>query len=262
MHKYVIYLHTCRVDHLFKTLTSLNIVWMLMVCVCLVSSPVQDPPLPPIAETHQEVTGVSRVELLEIVRKQFGGGVPMDGRYWCELLDLFCVRGWGGSRHFDDALYFVPQSQPQPQSQSQPQGESAPFFTRPWGPNLSAVLGGEDGLWSSVDWRASFFLNLVCHTAFTLTVATATRAELDRHRLDPRTPINAMHKMTKRVYASPCRQRIDGKREGGSSDEGGAIDIYFATDEADDTFEQVVSSLSPQCCPPSPTHTAPPCCRA
>eukprot|EP00897_Mesotaenium_endlicherianum_P000579 jgi/Mesen1/10521/ME000083S10029 len=224
---------------------------------------------------------VSRCDLLDIVRKHSDslprpGGPPiskdenpMDDRYWREMLDMFFVRGWAGTgdtgrqtNHdalFDDMLFFVrlESAPPSPGSvlspstgtgvgvsgEDVPNEKTKPFFVRKWSNDLKKVIGESA---QSVDWRKSFYLNLICHTSFSLTVAVCSRQVLDEHRKAKKTVI-PVSKFTKRVYATPSKARIDGDASKTRDTVASYPDICFAIDDYDDPFNPVDLSDADHC---------------
>ncbi|CAI7924146.1 unnamed protein product [Closterium sp. NIES-53] len=91
-----------------------------------------------------------------------------------------------------------------------------------------------------VDWRRSFYLNLICHTEFTLTVAICSRQDLEAHRRSSKAPVHPISKVTKRVFASPSKARIDVDTSKAQETLPSFPEICFAVDDYDNTFEAVV----------------------
>lgn len=219
------------------------------------------------------VSPVSRKELLDIVRKhsdalprpgtqqspeQLYGGF-MDDRYWREMLDLFFIRGWGAltassekqksDALFDDMLFFVRLVHQDknglvrsPSSSGSEIGK--PYFVRRWSRDLNAVVGETA---ADVDWRQSYYLNLICHTAYTLTVAVCSRQALEFHRKTNGPPVTPIRKVTKQVYASPSRARIDMDASKAFETVPSYPDICFAIDDFENAFEAVVLSDADHC---------------
>lgn len=215
---------------------------------------------------------VSRRELLDIVRKHsdsltrsssrpdFNSGL-MEPRYWREMLDLFFIKGWGlGERSvqfnhnalFDDMLFFV---RIQNQEEGSEQGEidnngspilgRKPVFVRHWAHNLGRVVGETT---AEVDWRRSFFLNLICHTVYTLTVAVCSREALENHKKSKKgLPVAPIKKITKRVYASPSKARVDCDAPKGKVMASSYPDICFSVDNYEDALESVELNDSDHC---------------
>ncbi|GJP59125.1 hypothetical protein CLOP_g8326 [Closterium sp. NIES-67] len=156
-----------------------------------------------------------------------------------------------GDALFDDMLFFVRQEKStfgqilnfigSLMQADGPQNEEAekakPFFVRRWGPDLARVVGESA---DEVDWRRSFYLNLICHTEFTLTVAICSRQDLEAHRRSSKAPVHPISKVTKRVFASPSKARIDIDTSKAQETLPSFPDICFAVDDYDNTFEAVV----------------------
>ncbi|GAQ90594.1 hypothetical protein KFL_006590070 [Klebsormidium nitens] len=229
----------------------------------------------------------SRRTLLDDVRKHSDSllhpalatkAVQADGeseggsKYWKDLVDTFFVRGAAkGSKAQDDMLFFVRKhsvmledrmqladelGQLTPSGVQGP-GRLAPFFVKRWQPDLSSVLGkgsskGGPNSESNqrefvVDWRRTFYLNLIAHTTFALTVAVCSRKALELHRKAGGAPVTPLYKVTKTVYASPSRARIDMDTSKASQTTPAYPDICFAVDDYDDTFDSVVISDPDHC---------------
>ncbi|CAI5466668.1 unnamed protein product [Closterium sp. Yama58-4] len=153
---------------------------------------------------------MSRKDILEIVRKHSGAlvrpaasrdgagaeaaqtALMMDRQYWREMADLFFVRGvqlrgdaiQDGS--FRDVVFFVRDESPAATPRQadgvgegakgvsgRGEGEEAverrrPYFARRRQSSLGEILGGSG---ESIDWRRTFYLNLICHTDYSLTIA-------------------------------------------------------------------------------------------
>ncbi|CAI7922324.1 unnamed protein product, partial [Closterium sp. NIES-54] len=152
---------------------------------------------------------------------------------------------------FDDMLFFVRQEKStfghilnfigslmQAEGPPTEEAEKAkPFFVRRWGPDLAKVVGESA---DEVDWRRSFYLNLICHTEFTLTVAICSRQDLEAHRRSSKAPVHPISKVTKRVFASPSKARIDVDTSKAQETLPSFPEICFAVDDYDNTFEAVV----------------------
>eukprot|EP00850_Spirogloea_muscicola_P013084 SM000087S23366 [mRNA] locus=s87:351869:356688:+ [translate_table: standard] len=181
----------------------------------------------------------------------------MDERYWQEMVDMFFLRADAADRdtHFDDMLFFVRrtpravdfQQSLKPLKIDGGGGSKSPwkpFFVRRRLPDLMKVMGG---VATEVDWQLSYYLNLIAHTAYTLTVAVCSRAALDRHRKTKGAPVTPMFKVTKRVYASPSRARIDMEAAKALETVPAYPDICFAVDDYDNAFDSVVLSDPDHC---------------
>lgn len=98
-----------------------------------------------------------------------------------------------------------------------------------------------------VDWRRSFYLNLIAHTSFTVTVAICSHEVLRNHQSGQDTPLSPIYKVVKTVYASPSRVNfhLDSKKEVETTP--AYPDICFAVDDFDSTFDAVVLSSTDHC---------------
>lgn len=203
-------------------------------------------------------TAPSRAELLNIVRKHPSSigqlsyeDAEVDPQFWCELLDLFFVRGLadrGEEKSDDDLVFFVRLQSLQygdsyPSESDDASGE--PFFVRRWAPDLVKVIGSSTG---QVDWQRSFFLNLICHTEFSLTVAICSREGLQNRDKSTNVPVAPVYKVTKRVYASPSRANFQSDFRSKAVETVPAYpNICFVVDDYDNTFEDVILTDPDHC---------------
>lgn len=118
------------------------------------------------------------------------------------------------------------------------------YFVRRWAPKLDDLLGKN---LSEVDWRRSFYLNMIAHTAFSVTVAICSHQVLRNHQAGTDTPLSPIYKVVKTVYASPSRVnfQLDSKKE--VETKPAYPDICFAVDDFDSTFDAVVLSDTDHC---------------
>ncbi|PPS03324.1 hypothetical protein GOBAR_AA17347 [Gossypium barbadense] len=179
----------------------------------------------------------SRFELLSVVRKhsnllgkttvdeEDATDVEMDGKFWHDVFDLYFVRGKESrGRQDDDLIFFVRKWKGHCFNESE---ESvAPYFVRRWAPELDKLVG--DSL-SVVDWRRSFYLNMIAHTSHNV---------LRNHQVGQDTPLSAIYKVVKTVYASPSRE---------VETTPAYPDICFAIDDFDSTFDAVVLTETDHC---------------
>uniref|UniRef100_A0A1D1YG87 Uncharacterized protein KIAA0930 n=1 Tax=Anthurium amnicola TaxID=1678845 RepID=A0A1D1YG87_9ARAE len=192
----------------------------------------------------------SRHELLTMVRQhsQFlregmvdeddASDVDMDARFWHEMLDLYFIRGREskGSEE-DDLIFFVRDMSLHGYGFNDNVESVPPLFVRRWAAQLEKVAGENS---AEVDWRRSFYLNLIAHTSFTVTVAICSIQDLQRHQHGADTPLSPVYKVVKTVYASPSRVnfQVDFKKEAETIP--AYPNICFAIDDFDDTFDAVV----------------------
>lgn len=196
----------------------------------------------------------SRYELLSMVKKhsnligktvveeQDAADVEMDMRFWHDVFDLYFVRGKESrGRQDDDLVFFVRKLG----SGSYNDSETVdPYFVRRWAPELSNLV---DETSVDVDWRRSFYLNLIAHTSFSVTVAICSHQVLQKHQVAQDAPLSPIYKVVKTVYASPSRVnfQLDSKKEVETSP--AYPDICFAIDDFDSTFDAVVLSEKDHC---------------
>ncbi|GMJ15271.1 hypothetical protein like AT1G59520 [Hibiscus trionum] len=204
-------------------------------------------------QTREETP--SRFELLSVVRQhsnllgkttvdeQDAPDVEMDGKFWHDVFDLYFVRGKESrGRQDDDLIFFVRKWKGHGFNDSD---ESvAPYFVRRWAPELDKLVG--DSL-SVVDWRRSFYLNMIAHTSYSVTVAICSHDVLKKHQVGQDTPLSAIYKVVKTVYASPSRINfhLDSKKEVETTP--AYPDICFAIDDFDSTFDAVVLTDTDHC---------------
>ncbi|KAI5058591.1 hypothetical protein GOP47_0026761 [Adiantum capillus-veneris] len=199
----------------------------------------------PLSATFSQETP-SRHELLTIVRKHStflknfavsdtskGSENSLDMRFWRELVDMFFVRGMITlkSPQDDDLVFFVCHKSLK-EHISKP-----PYFVRRWASQLEKVIGDNA---KEVDWHRSFYLNLIAHTSYTLTVAICRREALQNRQKDTRTTISPIYQVSKTVYASPSRVNFQTDMSKGFETVPAYPDIYFMVDDYDDTFEEVI----------------------
>ncbi|XP_034898789.1 uncharacterized protein [Populus alba] len=157
----------------------------------------------------------SRFELLSMVKKhsnllgkttveeEDAADVEMDSRFWHDVLDLYFIRGKESRRKQDDDLvFFVRKRSTQGYGFNDSVESAAPYFVRRWAPKLDNLVGESS---AEVDWRRSFYLNLIAHTSYTVTVAICSQQVLRNHQAGQDTELSPIYKVVKTVYASPSR---------------------------------------------------------
>lgn len=199
----------------------------------------------------------SRSELLSMVKRnskllgktvleeEESSDVEMDPRFWHDVLDLYFFRGTESRRRQDDDLVFlVRKLGTQGNGSNDDKEDVSPYFVRRWAPKLDNVVGESS---VDVDWRRSFYLNLIAHTSFTVTVAICSHQELLTRQAAKDTPLSPIYKVVKTVYASPSRVNfhLDSKKE--VETEPAYPDICFAVDDFDSTFDAVVLTETDHC---------------
>ncbi|TYI82537.1 hypothetical protein E1A91_D05G227800v1 [Gossypium mustelinum] len=155
-----------------------------------------------------------------VVEEEDASDVEMDGQFWHDVFDLYFVRGKESKRRQDDDLL---------------------FFVRKW---LDKLVGES---FSEVDWRRSFYLNMIAHTSYSVTVAICSQQVLRNRQVGQDTPLSSIYKIVKTVYASPSRVNfhLDSKKEVETTP--AYPDICFAIDDFDSTFDAVVLTDTDLC---------------
>ncbi|RDY03135.1 hypothetical protein CR513_13320 [Mucuna pruriens] len=179
----------------------------------------------------------SRCELLSVVKKhsnligktvveeQDASDIEMDMKFWHDVFDLYFVCGKESRGRQDDDLVFFVRKLGSHGSGSDNKTESVdPYFVRRWAPKLSDLI---DETSVDVDWRRSFYLNLIAHTSFSVTVAICSHQVLVNHRTGQDTPLSPIYKEVETTPAYP--------------------DICFAIDDFDSTFDAVVLTEKDHC---------------
>eukprot|EP01018_Ginkgo_biloba_P039993 Gb_20533 [translate_table: standard] len=200
----------------------------------------------------------SRDELLSIVRKHSTllgqsvvdekdvGNDELDMRFWREMLNMFFIQGMSESksRQDDDLIFFVRYMSLHHGFGFNDRLGGQPYFVRRWAPKLDKVIGEND---LEVDWRCSFYLNLIAHTSFTMTVAICSIQALESHQKVAGSPLTPIYKVTKTVYASPSRVNFQLDSKKAVETIPAYPDICFSVDDFDDTFDAVVLTERDHC---------------
>nr|GMD84947.1 putative CW7 [Ipomoea batatas] len=138
-----------------------------------------------------------------IVEEEDSSDVEMDPEFWHEVLDLYFVRGKESrGRQEDDLIFFVRKMSFQGYEPNGNSEDNSPYFVRRWSPKLDDLLG-ENSV--GVDWRRSYYLNLIAHTTFSVTVAICSHEVLKTYQTGKDKPLSPIYKVVKTVYASPSR---------------------------------------------------------
>ncbi|KAK3131791.1 hypothetical protein QOZ80_6AG0511530 [Eleusine coracana subsp. coracana] len=168
----------------------------------------------------------------------------MDDKFWHEMLDLFFVRGGASNRsEEDDLVFFVNNMKLHGYGFNDNMEDPPPFFVRRWAPTLDNVINANS---VEVDWERSFYLTLIAHTSYTVTVAICCVDEL-RNRADKSKRLSPIYKVTKTVYASPSRVNFHLDRRKAVETVPAYPNICFSVDDFDDTFDAVVLSDPEHC---------------
>ncbi|KMZ56027.1 putative Cw7 protein [Zostera marina] len=200
----------------------------------------------------------SRFELLSIVRKHSDflkqgmvdeldeSDLEMDHKFWNEMLDLYFISTAINSKgnQEDDLVFFVKNTTLHGYAFNDDIQEDSPYFVRRWAPKLENVVG-QSAL--EVDWRRSFYLNLIAHTSFTVTIAICSAQSLDEHQHGKDTSLSPLYKVVKTVFASPNRVNFQLNSMKAVESVSAYPSICFAIDDFDDTFDAVVLSEIDHC---------------
>ncbi|GAB2269581.1 hypothetical protein Dimus_004503 [Dionaea muscipula] len=199
----------------------------------------------------------TRFELLSMVKKhsnllgktivdeQDSTDVEMDQGFWHDILNLYFICGSGlRGQQDDDLVFFVRKMNLDGYGFNDDVEGNTPYFVRRWAPKLDIIVSEK---LMEVDWRRSFYLNLIAHTSFSVTVAICSHQVLLKHRVGDDTPLTPIYKVVKTVYASPSRVNfhLDAKKEVETIP--AYPDICFAVDDFDSTFGAVVLSDTDHC---------------
>ncbi|WOK95595.1 hypothetical protein Cni_G04302 [Canna indica] len=199
----------------------------------------------------------SRSELLSMVKKhsnllgesihdtQDAPDVGMDNEFWHEVLDLYFIRGRvSKGRQEDDLVFFVWNMNKNRDNFNDGGEGTSPFFVRRWAPQLQRVIGEHSAY---VDWRRSFYLNLIAHTSFRVTVAICSKQGLEKHQSGRENKLSPIYKVVKTVYASPSRVNFQLDHKKAAETLPAYPNICFAVDDFDDTFDAVVLTEKDHC---------------
>ncbi|CBI19370.3 hypothetical protein AAG906_029874 [Vitis piasezkii] len=200
----------------------------------------------------------TRYELLSMVKKhssslknttvddeQDASDVEMDPSFWHDILDLYFICGRESrGRQDDDLIFFVRKLSLHGYGFNDHMEGIPPYFVRRWAPKLDKLVSENS---AEVDWRRSFYLNLIAHTSFTVTVAICSHQVLRNHQTGQDSPLSPIYKVVKTVYASPSRVEfhLDSKKEVETIP--AYPDICFAVDDFDSTFDAVVLTETDHC---------------
>ncbi|XP_073020766.1 uncharacterized protein [Primulina eburnea] len=195
----------------------------------------------------------TRDELLSMVRKhskligktvldeEETTDVEMDSGFWRDVIDLYFVHGRvSRGRQDDDLIFFVRKMSVPGQKLTENVETNSPYFVRRWASKLDELLGENS---EDVDWRRSFYLNLIAHTSFSVTVAICSQQVLQQYQSSQGRPLTPIYKVVKTVYASPSRINfhLDSRKEVETMS--AYPDICFAVDDFDSTFDAVTIAI-------------------
>ncbi|KAF9177229.1 hypothetical protein BGZ51_008809 [Haplosporangium sp. Z 767] len=159
---------------------------------------------------------------------------------WRELFNEFFVSDQSDDKH-DDLLFFVQRASYEVENGGL--GVDPVFVKR-------KVKGGQRVLTAQQEavvlWKDTFFLNVIVQLQCKLTVAVCTREALrDPKTGEKKSSITTRKFVSKRVYASPTKSRMDVKEE---SVECSWPLIYYVIDDFEDSFEQLMLQENEHLC--------------
>ncbi|KAF8377670.1 hypothetical protein HHK36_031054 [Tetracentron sinense] len=214
----------------------------------------------------------SRYELLSMVKKhshllgtttvdeEDASDVEMDACFWHDVLDLYFICGRESrGRQDDDLVFFVRKMSLHGYGFNDNMEGVPPYFVRRWASKLEKLVDLNS---VDVDWRRSFYLNLIAHTSFTVTVAICSIQAIQNHQNGEDSPLSPVYKslinkakvneVVKTVYASPSRVNfhLDSEKASASIEvetTPAYPDICFAIDDFDSTFDAVVLTEMDHC---------------
>ncbi|XP_009786789.1 uncharacterized protein LOC107795629 isoform X2 [Nicotiana tabacum] len=173
-----------------------------------------------------------------IVEDEETSDVETDPIFWHDIMDVYFIRGRESrGRQEDDLVFFVKKLHLQNHGSNEDESVNSPYFVRRWAPKLDDLTGASS---SDVDWRRSFYLNLIAQTSFSVTVAICSQQVLKNYQTGKDRPLSPIYKVIKTVYASPSRINfhLDSRKEVETTS--AYPEICFAVDDFDSTFDAVV----------------------
>ncbi|XP_074365942.1 uncharacterized protein LOC141706939 isoform X2 [Apium graveolens] len=157
----------------------------------------------------------SRFELLNMVKKhsvllrknvvdeQDVSDVEKNHGFWHDVMELYFVTGKEAKRRLDDDLiFFVKNTSMDGFEFIDSAEDDSPYFVRRWAPQMNNLVEKNA---ENVDWRCSFYLNLIAHSSFSVTVLICSHQALHNYQSGVTTSVSPICKVVKTVYASPDR---------------------------------------------------------
>ncbi|KAK1395960.1 Cw7 protein [Heracleum sosnowskyi] len=199
----------------------------------------------------------SRFELLNMVKKHSVllrknkvdeldvSDVEKNHGFWHDVMELYFVTGKEARRRLDDDLiFFVKNTSLDGFEFIDSAEDDSPYFVRRWAPQLNNLVEKNA---VNVDWRCSFYLNLIAHSSFSVTVLICSHQALHNYQRGETTSISPICKVVKTVYASPDRVNfhVDSRKEVETTP--AYPDICFAVDDFDSTFDAMVLTDADHC---------------
>ncbi|KAL6511691.1 hypothetical protein OROGR_021288 [Orobanche gracilis] len=170
--------------------------------------------------------------------------VEMDSLFWHDIINMFFVQSREARGHEDDDLiFFVRKVSLQLQRPGDDAEGKPPYFVRRWAPKLDDLVG-ENAI--IIDWRRSFYLNLIAHTSFSVTVAICSHQVLRHYHASQGRTLSPIYKVMARLrHGISMRASSDDTREVETTP--AYPDICFAVDDFDSTFDAVVLTDTDHC---------------
>ncbi|XP_059631166.1 uncharacterized protein LOC132274036 isoform X3 [Cornus florida] len=197
---------------------------------------------------HELLTMVKKHSKLlgkTIVDEQDASDVEMNQRFWHDIMNLYFICGKESrGRQDDDLIFFVRKMSLHGYGFNDNMEGNSPYFVRRWAPKLDKLVD-ENSV--DVDWRRSFYLNLIAHTSFSVTVAICSHQVLRNHQTGHDKPLSSIYKVVKTVYASPSRVDFHLDSTKAIETTPAYPDICFAVDDFDSTFDAVVLTEPDHC---------------
>ncbi|KAK3030239.1 hypothetical protein RJ639_038362 [Escallonia herrerae] len=138
-----------------------------------------------------------------VVEEEDASDIEMDQQFWRDVMDLYFVSGRESrGRQDDDLVFFVRKMSLHGYGFNDNLEGNSPYFVRRWASKLDNLV---DEISVSVDWRRSYYLNLIAHTTYTVTVAICSHQVLRNHQSGQDTPLSPIYKVVKTVFASASR---------------------------------------------------------
>ncbi|KAL8145345.1 hypothetical protein AgCh_003511 [Apium graveolens] len=199
----------------------------------------------------------SRFELLNMVKKhsvllrknvvdeQDVSDVEKNHGFWHDVMELYFVTGKEAKRRLDDDLiFFVKNTSMDGFEFIDSAEDDSPYFVRRWAPQMNNLVEKNA---ENVDWRCSFYLNLIAHSSFSVTVLICSHQALHNYQSGVTTSVSPICKVVKTVYASPDRVNfhVDSRKEVETTP--AYPDICFAVDDFDSSFDAMVLTDADHC---------------
>ncbi|KAI8550109.1 hypothetical protein RHMOL_Rhmol06G0078900 [Rhododendron molle] len=211
----------------------------------------------------------TRYELLSMVKKHSkllgktlvdeddASDVEMDLRFWHDVMDLYFIRGRESrGRQDDDLVFFVRKMNLHGYGFNDNIEGNSPYFVRRWAPKLNVLVDKNS---VDVDWRRSFYLNLIAHTMFSVTVAICSHQVLKNHQSGVDARLSSIYKCGLWLLSLGCEDclcitkscRFSFGLNKGKFREVETTpaypDICFAVDDFDSTFDALVLTDPDHC---------------